>query len=251
MIRQIPLSMRLSSGLLIFLLVCGTKTAIAEEKEMSVEDFLESQTTVKGAVMRRDPFVAAPPPFPIPQEVNGEIQSNVPLLERYPLADYEVVATLIGDKYPRALVRLPNQDKKKVVIVKLQDKIGNRKGVVIKITREGVIVRQSVRSKFGFIDKTEDLLRVGAVSEKQKAALMASQNQQVLQQMNSLPGGGGLPLQSGMGQQNKAPMAPTGNVPMPGLGAPMAPSQGPVPGSPAPSPEGASPLMPARGEVRH
>jgi hypothetical protein len=140
---------------------------------------------VPGAVLRRDPFVESSPPFDIPLEVNGEYQSSIPVMERFPLTDYEVVAVLLGDRYPRALVRLPEKEKRKVVVVKVRDKLGNRKGEIIKITREGLVVQQAIRSKFGFTDKSNVILKVGGTAEKQKAELMASQGKTV--EKNSSP----------------------------------------------------------------
>jgi hypothetical protein len=151
-----------------------------EQKEVSIEQFMQSLSTIPGVMFRKDPFREVAPPFEIPSASStlGENEGptlGAPILERYAVAEYEVVAVLIGDKYPRALVRLPKEGTtQRVVIVKENDKLGNRKGVVAKITHEGLIVRQSQRAKSGFVDKTEVLLKVGGKADDQKRALLAA-----------------------------------------------------------------------------
>jgi len=71
------------------------------------------------------------------------------------------VATLLGDEYPRALLKLPAAEKGKVLIVKLKDKLGNKGGVISKILKDGIVVLQSNRSPLGFVEKSEIVLRVG------------------------------------------------------------------------------------------
>ncbi len=150
-------------------------------QEVTIEAFLQSLSTVPGVVGRKDPFVELGPPFglPAPEMASGPDENapimGAPILERYQLAEYEVVAVLLGDKYPRALLRLPKEGigTKKVVIVKEGDKLGNRKGVINRITNEGLIIQQAQRSKHGFVDRTEVLLRVGASAEQQKISLSA------------------------------------------------------------------------------
>ena len=136
--------------------------AAARGQEMSVEEFLQGLSTVPDVFTRKDPFVAAAAPFEAPKTGQDEaISASAPVLERYPVAQYTVVATLLGDQYPRALMKLPSQEKGKVLIVKLKDKLGNRGGVISKITKEGVVVVQSVRSPLGFVEKTELVMKVG------------------------------------------------------------------------------------------
>ena len=149
-------------------------------KEVTIEAFLQSLSTVQGVVARKDPFVEVAPPFEIPAPETVAVDENgpvmgAPILERYTLAEYEVVAVLLGDKYPRALLRLPgtNPKERRVVIVKEKDKLGNRKGVIHKIVAEGLIIQQAQRSKHGFVDRTEVLLKVGATAEQQKISLSA------------------------------------------------------------------------------
>lgn len=131
--------------------------------ELTIEEFLQKLSTVPDVVSRKDPFIQAPPPFEIPKSLDAGINMAAPVLERYPARDYGVVATLLGDQYPRALLRLPQAEKGKVLIVKEKDKLGNRSGVITKITREGIVVLQTQRSSLGFVDKTEVILSVGVV----------------------------------------------------------------------------------------
>jgi hypothetical protein len=133
-------------------------------KEISIEDFLQNLSTVPGVVSRKDPFIAAGPPFDVPQskeDEDGGIAMGAPVLERYPVNQYSIVATLTGDQYPRALVRLPESEQSRVLIVREKDKLGNRGGVVAKIHGDGVVVMQSLRSPLGFVDKSEVILPVG------------------------------------------------------------------------------------------
>ena len=151
----------------------------AEKKEMTIEEFLQSLSTIPGVVMRKDPFVEVGPPFEIPKaEVVVDENAptpGAPVLERYAITEYEVVAVLLGDQYPRALLRLPKEGGRaaKVVIVRESDKLGNRKGVIKQITPEGLVVQQAMRSKHGFVDKTEVLLKVGGTAEQQRGSLTA------------------------------------------------------------------------------
>jgi hypothetical protein len=157
--------------------------APAGGKELTIEEFLQSLSTVKEVVQRRDPFAEMAPPFDnLTPQSNGDDPNapvmSAPILERYPITDYEVVAVLLGDQYPRALLRLPGDTgspDRKVVIVKEADKLGNRKGVIAKITLEGLVVQQAQRSAHGFVDKTEVLLKVGAKAEEQRRALVSRQ----------------------------------------------------------------------------
>jgi hypothetical protein len=140
------------------------------KKEMAIEEFLQSLSSVDGAVVRRDPFMQVPPPFEISAAEDPlDNASSASLLERFPVTDYEVVAILLGDKYPRALIRLPKEAlQQKVVIIKEHDKLGNHLGVVSRITASGVLVRQAQRSKQGFVDMKEILLKVGAKADDER-----------------------------------------------------------------------------------
>ncbi|MGZ3711624.1 MAG: hypothetical protein ACXVBE_07700 [Bdellovibrionota bacterium] len=137
----------------------SSSLAAAEEKEISIEDFLQGLSTVQGVVLRKDPFIQAAPPFETPRLEAGN--ANIPVLERYGVNSYIVVAVLLGEQYPRALIRLPATENNKVVIVKEHDKLGNKGGSIIKIAKEGITVLQNQRSPLGFVDKTEVKIPVG------------------------------------------------------------------------------------------
>jgi hypothetical protein len=145
--------------------------------EITIEEFLQKLSTVPDVVSRKDPFIQAPPPFEIPKSLDTGINMAAPVLERYPARDYGVVATLLGDQYPRALLRLPQAEKGKVLIVKEKDRLGNRSGVITKITSDGVVVLQTQRSPLGFVDKTEVVLRVGVVPGQGAGAGQGDQGQ--------------------------------------------------------------------------
>ncbi len=156
----------------------------ARNKDVTIEEFLQSLSSVQGVVVRRDPFQEAPPPYSVPgpavaavevEDNNGPV-AGAPLLERYAVSEYEVVAVLLGDQYPRALLRLPKDNGpggQKVVIVKEKDKLGNRQGAIVRITLEGIVVQQIQRLRHGFVDKAEVLLRVGGSSANQKQSLQS------------------------------------------------------------------------------
>jgi hypothetical protein len=138
----------------------------APSRDLTVEEFLQGLSTVPGVVKRRDPFIEADPPFDKNAIVNNtEISMNAPVLQRYPVNQYTVVATLLGDQYPRALIKLPPSENGKVLIVKVKDKLGNRSGVVSKILKDGIVVVQNHKSPLGFVDKSEIVLGVGASSQ--------------------------------------------------------------------------------------
>lgn len=132
--------------------------ARAEEKEISIEEFLQGLSSIPGVVYRKDPFVEAPPPFEIPKP--DESSANAPVLERYPAIAYTVVAVLVGEQYPRALIRLPASEGNKVMIVREKDKLGNKHGVITKIAKEGVTVSENQRSPLGFVDKAQVVLPI-------------------------------------------------------------------------------------------
>ena len=134
----------------------------ANGQEITIEEFLQKLSTVPDVVGRKDPFITAGPPFEIPKkEDENAISMSAPVLERYPILQYSIVATLLGDEYPRALLKLPAAEQGKVLIVKVKDKLGNKGGVISKILKDGVVVLQSSRSPLGFVEKSEVVLRVG------------------------------------------------------------------------------------------
>jgi hypothetical protein len=135
----------------------------------TVEDYLQKLSTIPDVVNRKDPFIQAAAPFTVPKDVLSEgVDMSVPVLERYPVSKYEIVATLLGDQYPRALLRLPKEEKGKVLIVREKDKLGNKGGIITKILKDGVSVVQKTRSPLGFIDKQETMIRVGSGDEADK-----------------------------------------------------------------------------------
>jgi hypothetical protein len=181
LLRQLLAFSLLLEALLIMESAFSNRAAIAADPEAegkTIEEFLQSLSTVQGVVMRKDPFVEIGPPFEAPKAemIVDENAPNpgAPVMERYSITEYEVVAVLLGDKYPRALLRLPKEGGRstaKVVIVKENDKLGNRRGVIKAITAEGLMVQQAMRSKHGFVDKTEVLLKVGGSAQQQRGSL--------------------------------------------------------------------------------
>ena len=149
---------------------CFSSFVLAEETKMTVEQYLQTLSTVPGVVSKRDPFEVPEPPFTPPPAVvaQSDVDLSAPVLERYPTGEYTVLAVLIGDKYPRALIKLPSSEQGKVVIVREQDKIGNKKGVIARISQDGVHVAQKTRSKLGFQESEDLLLQFGAVAEQKR-----------------------------------------------------------------------------------
>lgn len=156
---------------------------LQENTETTIEDYLQSLSTVQNVVTRKDPFLTVGAPFqaPTPEATVVTIDEELPVmsapvLERYRMSAYEVVAVLLGDKYPRALVRLPASEgsTRKVVIVREGDKLGNREGVITKITTAGVAVTYPHRSRKGVVTKVENLLQVGGTADAQKAEFAAN-----------------------------------------------------------------------------
>lgn len=136
----------------------------------SVEEYLQKLSTIPDVVNRKDPFIQASAPFAVPRELLSDgVDLSLPVLERYPITKYSIVATLLGDQYPRALLRLPNEEKGKVLIVREKDKLGNKGGTITKILKDGVMVVQRVRSPLGFIDRQETVIRVGGNDEPKPA----------------------------------------------------------------------------------
>jgi Tfp pilus assembly protein PilP len=133
--------------------------AATDQEVMSIEEFLQKLSTVPDVVTRKDPFVSPTAPFEAMRST--DVASNAPVLERYPIAQYTIVATLLGDQYPRALVRLPAQEGSKVLIVKEKDKMGQSGGIISKILSDGLVVQQTIRTPLGFVEKSEVVLRIG------------------------------------------------------------------------------------------
>jgi hypothetical protein len=144
---------------MIYLLLPLFALAATDQEAVSIEEFLQKLSTIPDVVTRKDPFVSPIAPFEALR--SSDVSSNAPVLERYPISQYTIVATLLGDKYPRALVRLPAQEGSKVLIVKEKDKMGQNGGVISKILGDGLVVQQSIRTPLGFIEKSEVVLGIG------------------------------------------------------------------------------------------
>lgn len=142
----------------------GDGKADTDEKEkITLDAYFHKIVSNPALLQKRDPFVKAAPPFEVPV-VKDEtaIDATAPVLERYPSSKYSVVATLLGDQYPRALLRLPTEEKGRVLIVKENDKLGNRGGIISKISKEAVVVSEKKKSPVGKMVTEEIQLRVSA-----------------------------------------------------------------------------------------
>jgi Tfp pilus assembly protein PilP len=137
-------------------LLCGQ--ALGAPKNISIEEFLQNLSTVPDITSRRDPFV--PPIAPFQLDIGARNKYPTPVLERYPVHEYSVIAALLGDQYPRALVKLPPSEKGRVLIVKKGDKLGADNGVIIKIQKDGLLVRQTQKSPLGVVDTNDIFLRI-------------------------------------------------------------------------------------------
>ncbi|MCO5142654.1 MAG: pilus assembly protein PilP [Oligoflexia bacterium] len=136
---------------------------LAEETEAkTIEGFLQGLSTIPDVVSRRDPFIVLESPFlSDAADMNLAFNPNAPVLERYPVEDYTLVAVLTGDEYPRALIRLPESESSKVLIVKQKDKLGNRGGIISLISKDSVVINESKKSPLGFVEKATYSLKVG------------------------------------------------------------------------------------------
>ncbi|NUM88017.1 MAG: pilus assembly protein PilP [Bdellovibrionales bacterium] len=132
--------------------------------DLTIEQFLQQLSTVPGVLHRKDPFVKSTPPYQSIldswRSLNGEAGRPETDLERYEIKDYRVRAVLLGDIYNRALVGVPNATGS-VMIVRENDRLGNRGGVITKIDRVGVTVVQKTKSRTGVVDNTTVVLPVG------------------------------------------------------------------------------------------
>jgi Tfp pilus assembly protein PilP len=146
--------------LLILLPALLSATALAAPQNISIEEFLQNLSTVPDVTSRRDPFV--PPIAPFLLDIGTRNKYPTPVLERYPVHEYTVIATLLGNEYPRALVKLPATEKGRVLIVKRGDKLGTDNGVIIKVQKDGLLVRQTQKSPLGVVDTNDIFLRISA-----------------------------------------------------------------------------------------
>ncbi len=133
--------------------------------DLTIEQFLQQLSTVPGVLSRKDPFNRPAPPYQSiidswrSQDTEGGTRQQTDL-ERYEIKDYKVQAVLLGDVYNRALVRIPD-NAGRVMIVRENDRLGNRGGIIAKIEQVGVTVVQKTRSRTGVVDHTTVVLPVG------------------------------------------------------------------------------------------
>lgn len=186
----------LYSPLFIFMSLAAVKSEAAKRndtfRDMSVLQYLQELSSVPNVTKREDPFEEPPPPFVVPREPTVSkkdtpqeaviVPSNPPL-ERFPLREYGVVAVLLGDKYPRALVKINSSGSNNrpwpLMIVKEGDRIGSRNGVIQKIYANGLSVEETVKFK-KTSQKVKAFLEVGNKGVRGEA----SQEQQEKVQMN-------------------------------------------------------------------
>jgi Tfp pilus assembly protein PilP len=151
---------------LILLLALLCAPAYAAPKNVTIEEFLQNLSTVPDVTSRRDPFV--PPIAPFQLGMGARNKYPTPVLERYPVHEYAVIATLLGNEYPRALVKLPIAENGRVLIVRQGDKLGTDNGVVVKIQKDGLLVRQTQKSPLGVVDTNDIFLRISAGGANEK-----------------------------------------------------------------------------------
>lgn len=160
-------------SLLSLVLICPSVPLMAaqeearapEGKELTVEQFLQGLSSVPGIFSRKDPFLKAAPPFEgVKTNFDDQIVPTNPVLQRYPLKEYTVIAVLIGNGPSRALVKVPEQNQ--AYIVREKDKFGSKGGIISKISKAGVTVIEKKRSPLGFIDKTEVTLAIKVKDEQ-------------------------------------------------------------------------------------
>lgn len=142
----------------IFIALAITPPAFGAEENLSIEEFLQKLSTIPDVTTRRDPFVVPIAPYQL--DIGEKNNSVTPVLERYAVHQYTVVATLLGNEYPRALIRLPSSEGDRVLIVKEKDKLGTNSGVILDIKKDGIMVRQTQRSPLGVIDTVDIFLRI-------------------------------------------------------------------------------------------
>lgn len=135
-----------------------SRSAAAATENVTIEEYLQKLSTVPEVTSRRDPFVVPMAPYQL--ELGERNGSPAPVLERYEVHQYTVIATLLGNEYPRALVKLPDSEKGKVLIVKEKDRLGTNSGVIVAIERDGIKVRQTQKSPLGVVESNDILLRI-------------------------------------------------------------------------------------------
>lgn len=137
-------------------------------QERSIQEILQSLTVIENVIDRRDPFEKFVPKFMMvaaparKDDGNKIVTANIPELERLPANSYKVQAVLLGDVYPRALVKTPQNN---TYIVKKGDKIGNRSGVVGRIDEGGLVVVEKVRNQYNEFSTIETLIEIDSSGE--------------------------------------------------------------------------------------
>jgi Tfp pilus assembly protein PilP len=149
--------------------ICLLGATVARAEDM------QSISSIKDVMKRRDPFARAQSPYkpivevaPVEAPVEAErpmdaIDPNAPDLLRYPFEQYRVLAILLGDVYPRALVSTPER---KVFVVREKDKLGNRKGIIRRIQEGAITLVEETRTKSGAIDRVESRLGISGSNGK-------------------------------------------------------------------------------------
>lgn len=142
-----------------FVLSCNSVFAGDAPKPLAEQ--LQSLSTIANLSQRRDPFAKSPSPFkpPVVEQAptpsaptEAPINMNAPELERYPSSQYKVAAILLGDVYPRALVRSPEN---RVFVVRENDKLGKNKGHIKQITEGVILIREEIKSAAGAIERND------------------------------------------------------------------------------------------------
>lgn len=136
----------------------GSVAASGAAENVSIEEFLQKLSTVPDVTSRRDPFVIPIAPYQL--DIGERNTSATPVLERYAVHQYSVVATLLGNEYPRALIKLPKSEGERVLIVREKDRLGTNSGFVVAIQKDGIMVRQTQKSPLGVIDTADIFLRI-------------------------------------------------------------------------------------------
>lgn len=134
------------------------ESAEPEMEEKTIAEILQGLTVIDNVMSRRDPFEKHTPEIfknagkveEKPSENN--VGEDTPELLRFSASNYTVLAVLLGDVYPRAIVKTP---KGNTFIVKEAEKIGNRDGVIGKIDDAGVIVEEKIKNQYDKFSKIE------------------------------------------------------------------------------------------------
>lgn len=141
------------------------------EEEMSVEEFMQGLSSVRKVFNRRDPFEENQPSYvkeekpAVLDEAKIETAADeLHPLERYPVSNYTVKAVLLGDRYPRALLKLPNGGS---AVVQEKMRLGDKNGIIEKIDRTGLKVIEKIKNNFGSFDTISSQLSVGGQQKNQ------------------------------------------------------------------------------------